>query len=79
MEREAVLDARSARWAGSITLGETELRCEGAQTVAAIKARLEASFGVQAAEQRLGTEEGQLLRDEQKLLGDQTVGFQCSS
>jgi hypothetical protein len=69
VEREAVLDPRSARWAGSITLGETELRCDGAQPVPEVKAKLQEHFGVAAAEQRLGTEEGKLMAD------DQTVPF----
>eukprot|EP01049_Picozoa_sp_SAG25_P002427 SAG25_NODE_126_length_14581_cov_5.819569_5_plen_477_part_00 len=73
VEQEVVLDPRQAKWAGNITLGETALRCDGVQSVAQIKVRLQTIFGVAESEQRLGTSDGRLIGDNQKIAGNQEI------
>ena len=73
VEQEVTLDPKAARWAGTITLAETSLRCDGAQPVGPLKLRLQQAFGVAAEQQRLGTADGRLLMDSQVLTGEQEV------
>ena len=73
VEQEVVLDPKAAKWAGTITLAETVLRCAGAQPVAPLKQKLQAAFGVAAGQQRLGTADGRLLMDGQVVTGEQEI------
>jgi hypothetical protein len=73
VEQEVVLDPKAAKWAGTVTLAETTLRCAGAQPIASLKQKLQGAFGVAVAQQRLGTADGRLLMDGQVVTGEQEI------
>eukprot|EP01043_Picozoa_sp_COSAG02_P041042 COSAG02_NODE_3372_length_6852_cov_9.984451_3_plen_470_part_00 len=73
VEQEVVLDPKAAKWAGTVTLAETVLRCAGAQPIASLKEKLQAAFGVPVEQQRLGTSDGRLLMEGQVVTGEQEI------
>lgn len=73
VEQEVVLDPKAAKWAGTITLAETVLRCAGAQPIASLKEKLQVAFGVPVEQQRLGTADGRLLMEGQVVAGEQEI------
>ncbi len=73
VEQEVVLDPKAAKWAGTVTLAETVLRCAGAQPIASLKEKLQAAFGVPMEQQRLGTADGRLLMEGQVVTGEQEI------
>ena len=73
VEPEVVLDPKARKWAGTVTLAETVLRCAGAQPIASLKEKLQAAFGVPVEQQRLGTADGRLLMEGQVVTGEQEI------